>query len=446
MKKNQRSINVAMSNIIEFKNKLPMDQSRKALFVLGFIFCFILSIGICVNILYLPVITSELPRIDINAESEINGDDYVNGTLELTDNSHPSNNVDSNEARIKYRGNVAQYWDKKGYRIELTRPKSLLGMRKDDDWLLLAMYLDFPRMRIKMSLDLWRSLEETNPTAILPDSKYVNLYVNGNYRGLYLLAEKNDRRLFGLDNAQNNVNSSLIFQAKIYTKLKIYQDEKWEQDWPNEDENIEIMDDILYDLIEYIHYAPDKLFFNETTGIYSLFDKLNLIDFYLYNFFILHKDFWHRNYFIVRNTYPSKYFLIPWDFDFSFGQHGWLTFDEDVNDEEDLRKSNYLYDRLINNSEFRKDCKDRWFYLREELWTNNFLLDMLSEFYEQIKDVLEIEMNILYRPKTTWHEPKGWPDKFIYSTEEFDLDKYIDHLFKWTEERLDFCDSYFDEF
>ena len=68
------------------------------------------------------------------------------------------------------------------------------------------MYYDSPRMRIKLSFDLWRSLRETNTTTILPKSKYVSLYINGEFRGLYLLAERNDRRLFKLDDYQNNLN------------------------------------------------------------------------------------------------------------------------------------------------------------------------------------------------------------------------------------------------
>ena len=156
----------------------------------------------------------------------------------------------------------------------MSQQKSLLGLREDDDWILFAMYMDYPRMRIKICLELWRGLEPFNPTAILPRSKYVTLYLNGEFQGLYLLAEKNDRRLFGLDDAQNNIDSSLIFQYRYPDPFGIYRSENWEQDWPNEDENIYIMDEIMTDLVFFIHYSSDELFFNPVNGIFAKFDKL----------------------------------------------------------------------------------------------------------------------------------------------------------------------------
>ena len=126
-------------------------------------------------------------------------------------------------------------------------------MRKDDDWLLFAMFLDIPHMRVKLSFDLWRSLEPTNPTAILPKSKYISLYINGQFQGVYLLAEKNDRRLFGLNSPQYSENSSLIFQAGSHRKNFLeYSPDDWEQDWPNKDDGYDISGKILYDLISFI--------------------------------------------------------------------------------------------------------------------------------------------------------------------------------------------------
>ena len=34
-------------------------------------------------------------------------------------------------------------------------------------------------------------------------------------------------------------------------------------------------------------------------------------------------------------------------------------------------------------------------------------------------------------------------NRFIESTKTFDLDKYIDYLYEWIPDRIDFCDSYF---
>ena len=85
------------------------------------------------------------------------------------------------------------------------------------------------------------------------------------------------------------------------SNFRKYENSAWQQDWPNEDEGIFIMDEIMTDLFNFVSNTSDEVFFDSRTGIYSKFDKLNLIDFFLYNFFISHKDFWNTNYFIRGN-------------------------------------------------------------------------------------------------------------------------------------------------
>ena len=419
-----------MSPPVQFQNKNPIHRRKKEALVLSFISIFTLStIFIYTYILKIPFPPSNLPKINITTRSIITREEYIDCTFELISENSDETILPIN-SRIKIRGKYNAELPKKGYRIELSDQKSLLGMRKDDDWLLLAMYLDYPRMRIKMSFDVWGSLEPTNPTAISPESKYVNLYINGEFQGLYLLIEKIDRRLFGLDNAQNNIDSSLIFQSKGYAFFREYAKEWWEQDWPNEDENIYIMDEIMADLLYFINNSSNEKFFDCKTGIYSKINKLNLIDFFIFNFFILHKDFWENNLFLVRNNYPSKIFLIPWDYDGCFGQFGWLRYSPFENPEEEIRSKNELFKRLMDNEDFMRDCSDRWFQLREELWTEEFFLNILSDNYEEIEDILEFENNM-------------WNPKTIKEKYNNDVNESVENLYDWIPDRLVFCDYYF---
>jgi len=416
--------------------KLPTHRRKKGFKV--FVLIGILLISILVYFTYIrynPIFLEDFPIIKINYEGELDYEEYSDCTFEL-DNCKDSQKVDSINSKIRIRGSGLG-WNamspKKGYRLELSESKSLLGMREDDDWLLFALYCDYPRMRIKLAMELWRDLLPTNPTAILPDSEYVCVYVNGEFQGLYLLVEKNDRRLFGLDNAQNNVDSSLIFQVKYETNLGYYEKDAWEQDWPNVYEGIYIMDAVLYDLINFIHHPSDKVFFNSTDGIFAKFYKQNLIDFYVFNFFIDHQDFWNHNYFIVRNTNPGNFFLVPWDFDRGLGGYMWDTYDSDRNPEDEIRMKNALYGRLLNNNSFREDCKSRWFELRETVFAEDKILNMLSEIYDEIKHVLEIDIDL-------WNSR----EPLLFKEEnQNDIKKSIKHLFNWIPERLEYCDMYF---
>ncbi|MFX0073324.1 MAG: CotH kinase family protein [Candidatus Hermodarchaeota archaeon] len=425
-----------MLEITTFQNKIKTNKPRKRFTVFSISAIIIFStIGFYTYVKNSPIGASNLPIIRITTEDNPNYENNINCNFQLESKNGLNSEVIV-KSQIKIRGSGTgwnKFSPKKGYRIELSQPQSLLGMRKDDDWLLISMYSDFPRMKIKMAFDVYRSLSSTDPLTILPRSRYVLLYLNGEFQGLYLLAERIDRRLFGLDDAQDNLNSSLIFQTKFNTDLTCYDDEAWEQDWPNDYEGISIMEDILIDLTDFISNSKDDDFFHSTTGIYSKFNKLNLIDFFLYNFFIQHKDFWSKNYYLIRNTNPANFSFIPWDFDECFGQFAWKRYSADENPEMEIRSKNELYRRLIENTEFMRESKSRWFELRESLWTEDFFSEMISEFYDEIKNILEFDTN-LWNPG---NYDKEWNN---------DVYEYIEYLDQWIIERLDFCDNYFNQF
>ena len=170
----------------KFKNKSPESQKKKEILVIMLVGAIIFSsIFIYTYVINYPIELSNSPSINIVTGDEIKFGEYTECTVEV--NRKDGSNVKVLNGRIKIRGhtNAKDKIPKKEYRLELNQRKSLLGMRIDDDWLLLAMYFDFPRMRVKMSFDLWRSLRPMDPTAILPDSEYVALYIDGDFQGLY---------------------------------------------------------------------------------------------------------------------------------------------------------------------------------------------------------------------------------------------------------------------
>ncbi len=85
------------------------------------------------------------------------------------------------------RGTFSWYeTDKKSYNFHLKEPKQLLGMGECTKWALRSTPTDSTMMMDQLAYRLARRLEL--PYAI--DSNYVNLYIDGEYRGLYLLVQK----------------------------------------------------------------------------------------------------------------------------------------------------------------------------------------------------------------------------------------------------------------
>ena len=90
-------------------------------------------------------------------------------------------------AQIRGRGNSSFLWyDKKPFRLKLNDKHKLLGLSKAKSWVLLANYRDVTDMMNTFVFEAgqWMGLPFTNHT------RYVELYINGDYRGVYQLTEQ----------------------------------------------------------------------------------------------------------------------------------------------------------------------------------------------------------------------------------------------------------------
>ena len=90
-------------------------------------------------------------------------------------------------AQIRGRGNSSFLWyDKKPLRLKLGQKHKMLGLKKAKSWVLLANYRDVTDLMNTFVFEAgeWLGLPFTNHT------RYVELFINGDYRGLYQLTEQ----------------------------------------------------------------------------------------------------------------------------------------------------------------------------------------------------------------------------------------------------------------
>ncbi len=93
----------------------------------------------------------------------------------------------SGTARIRGRGNSTWLWyDKKSYRLKLDVKDKVLGLKKNRDWILLANYRDATDLMNTFGFETarWMGMPFTNHT------RYVEVFLNGDYIGLYQLTEQ----------------------------------------------------------------------------------------------------------------------------------------------------------------------------------------------------------------------------------------------------------------
>lgn len=116
---------------------------------------------------------------------------YEACSITLTDKDN-SVLIDCADADVKVRGNRTTAYDKKPLRIKFSEKQNMLGLNDGNEFknrLLLAEYKDFSMLRNKTAFQLADELlgKDGYYTA---DSEFVEVRINGEYRGVYLLTEQ----------------------------------------------------------------------------------------------------------------------------------------------------------------------------------------------------------------------------------------------------------------
>lgn len=89
---------------------------------------------------------------------------------------------------VRGRGQSSWEAEKKSYNITLGEAEDLLGMGAAEKWILQANALDVTNLKNKMVYDF----SQQAGLPFTPECRWVDLYLNGEYAGLYLLGERNE--------------------------------------------------------------------------------------------------------------------------------------------------------------------------------------------------------------------------------------------------------------
>lgn len=115
--------------------------------------------------------------------------------------------------RISGRGNSTWEFEKKPYALKLKTDQPLCGLRKSDRWRLLALWNEGSRMGDKIAMDLANEMGLSYST----QGTWVDLYLNGEYRGIYLLTESvtvGEGRVNIYDTEKNNKRNNASIEAE----------------------------------------------------------------------------------------------------------------------------------------------------------------------------------------------------------------------------------------
>lgn len=366
-----------------------------------------------------------LPIMNIECTGEI-GDVYVPMTVTLFDNRRDAaNRVTVSEGNIHIRGASARTYPKKSYRLSLkqesiggntrTNQVSLLGMRQDDDWLLYAAFDEPERVRNVFSSNLWKytcAADNAKRIDTGIEYKYLELFMNGNYWGLYALGYPVDEKLLGIDSGNESVSLYKKISWASESELSITQDgvDGYEikggaGGWP-------LLLAYYYNL--YLHSADNDY-------LYAGIDIDNMIDIYLFYNLIQGFDNVSGNAYHRNNLIKNQYILIengangltalyvPWDLDYSWGG-GYLT---NKIDDNCIMESGYFNQIMVNgDTSLWEKIFEKYKYLRQNGWSEENIHIMLDEYESALYDSGAYLREMERWPQSTKEDASGGLQSF----------------------------------
>ena len=143
--------------------------------------------------------TIDLPAIFVDTKQKCldkNVTEKIPATMKVLDNGATNNIADSAKGTfynigIKVRGQSSAMFPKPGYSVEVRDEKgegidvSMFGLPPADDWVFHGPYVDKSMLRNALAYWLFRQAGR-----YAPRTKHFDLYINGVYRGVYVMVEK----------------------------------------------------------------------------------------------------------------------------------------------------------------------------------------------------------------------------------------------------------------
>lgn len=316
---------------------------------------------------------------------------------------------------IHGRGNTTWGEEKKPYNIAFENDVNLLNMGSGKNYSLLANSFDESNLRNKIVYDIAKKIEM--PYSV--DSEYVDLYINEEYCGLYLLTEKieiakNRVDITDLNEKTQSVNMSKLDSYEVFLEESNLFSKKG-YNIPNNPEDItggyiletqlstriDSYDSYLksgnntfyslkspaYVSKEQLDYLENELlnFENSLSGKYfkNYINVDSWVKYYLTEEIFLNCDAWSIMIYKNSDSIDNKIYASPlWDFDLSIGL-GLGVYKEKLEPNDFVTDDIFIFKQLKNNKLFTRYVVD--FYKTKY---KNILTDLLINKIDKYKSII----------------------------------------------------------
>jgi hypothetical protein len=341
-----------------------------------------------ITVTTLPIMNISFDDTDENKANIQEKDKDVYGAFYLFDNE--SNIETTTNLKFHVRGATSAGLPKKGYKLSLKDSdgnsfnQNLLNMRNDDDWLLYPWYNEEEMVRGPFSSRIWYDIFSSDNSFKVKAGnyyKYVELFMNGEYYGLYSFG-------FPIDSKQLELTSSdyLFKKGAGYKELDYFDlnDNNPIPSWIDKSNNQS--DNNFYYLKKYFN---DLNTATSLTDYYLLHDKTNLYDYYLFCLFVQNIDNWKQLFIALKGNIAL---YIPWDLDMTFGaswndhyRNGLMAYALDSDDNTvEYPMDPLIFMREIDEESINREIKNRYDLVFGKTLTKEYINSIIDMYEKDI--------------------------------------------------------------
>ena len=380
----------------------------------------------------------------------------INNESEINHVDDPFNDYDGH-ITIERRGNSSQWNDKRPYRIETVDADGennnveLLGMPEENDWVLYAPWQDKTMIRnvlvYQLSNDIGRYASKT---------RFVELYLNGDYEGVYILMEKikRDGERVSISKLETDeINGDDVTGGYIlkfdwyYTGDNIggfesdYDGMIYNYHYPKPSDIVPEQEEYIQNYInEFENIMLSNTYSNDSTGYPSVINVESFVDFILLQELAKNVDAYRLSTYIYKDkeSVDNKLTAGPiWDFNHGFGNcdygetwevDNWLL---EYNPEGGDQMA-FWWELLWQDENFRLKASQRYSELRSTIFSEEHINSIIDSSFNHLGEA--VERNFARWPILGSYV---WPNYYVFDTYE----QEIEYLKSWTEDRLNWMDN-----
>lgn len=333
------------------------------------------------------------------------GDEMALGEIEIFDNKNINKITNEPEIKsllhIKYRGNSSIYFSKKGYLLKLIdkngneNKEEMIGMAKDNEWVLNGPYLDKTLMRNYIAYNVAGKI-----MGYAPNVRFCELYLNDKYQGLYILCESISRsenrvNISKYDSIMNDLSyivcldkkevdiknistfSEYAYISELDTGLKIVYPSK---SMITEEVKSYIKSD--FSKFERALYSYD--FNDPKKGYKNYIDVESFVDYYIFQEFMEINDTCYRSTYLYKEK-GGKIVMGPvWDYNNCLNNY----FTE-INNEKMQYVDRLWYSQLLKDKDFVDRVVNRYRELRKTVLKEEYLLSYIDDVRYYLGDAID---------------------------------------------------------